>query len=208
MDQKEWKASKKFKGKHRWYNKTRKIQKSLQYNEDPKARVIHHLRDTEEQRTYNDTYYEFWGFNQDGEDHPFYGEHHTDESRRKISKALSGDKHPRFGKKGKDCPIYGRKLSEETKKKISEGTKGKCAGEKHPGYGKPAWNRGKSMSDESIEKMSAITKPRFAEMSIYYKEYSKNGGTIKWQQFQKYFNEYKRSPVNHSTDDFINWINS
>ena len=29
--------------------------------------VIHHLRDTEEQRNFNDTYYERWGFNLDGE---------------------------------------------------------------------------------------------------------------------------------------------
>ena len=29
--------------------------------------VIHHLRDTEEQRNFNDTYYERWGFDLDGE---------------------------------------------------------------------------------------------------------------------------------------------
>ena len=29
--------------------------------------VIHHLRDTEEQRNFNDTYYERWGFNLNGE---------------------------------------------------------------------------------------------------------------------------------------------
>lgn len=29
--------------------------------------VIHHLRDTEEQRNFNDMYYERWGFNLDGE---------------------------------------------------------------------------------------------------------------------------------------------
>ena len=288
MNQKEWKTSGKFPGKYKWYNQTRKFQRSLCYESDPSANIIHHLRDTEEQRNYNDTHYEYWGFNEDGtfeygkyvvfvteewhnnyhahseetkskireaneqywteenrmlwsvqmsgegngfygkhhsdetktlisknrsgkyagEDHPFYGKHHTDESRKKISDALSGDKHPRFGKYGKNNPTYGRKQSEEAKKKISEGNKGKCAGEKHPFYGKPAWNRGKNMSDESKEKMSAIAKPKFAEMSVYYKEYCKNGGTIKWQQFQKYFNEYKRLPVNHSTDDFIKWVNN
>ena len=29
--------------------------------------VIHHLRDTEEQRNFNDTYYERWGFDLNGE---------------------------------------------------------------------------------------------------------------------------------------------
>ena len=48
MNQKEWKLSKKYDGKYSWYNKTRKIQKSLKYNSDPNAVVIHHLRDTEE----------------------------------------------------------------------------------------------------------------------------------------------------------------
>lgn len=48
-----------------YYHKVRKIQKSLQYNQDPNAVVIHHLRDTEEQRKYNDEYYELWGYNLD-----------------------------------------------------------------------------------------------------------------------------------------------
>lgn len=69
MDQREWKQLCKI-NKHfvNWdyYNKTRNIQKSLQYNPDPNAKVIHHLRDTEEQRKYNDEHYEFWGHSLDG----------------------------------------------------------------------------------------------------------------------------------------------
>ena len=56
----------KTKGIHYWANKCRKIQKTLEYNPDPKATVRHHLRDTEEQRKYNDEHYEYFGFNQDG----------------------------------------------------------------------------------------------------------------------------------------------
>lgn len=44
----------------------RSIQRSLKYNSNPNATQIHHLRDTEEQRKYNDLHYEYWGFNQDG----------------------------------------------------------------------------------------------------------------------------------------------
>ena len=56
----------KVKGIHYWANECRKIQKTLEYNPDPKATVRHHLRDTEEQRKYNDEHYEYFGFNQDG----------------------------------------------------------------------------------------------------------------------------------------------
>ena len=49
-----------------WYNKATSIQKSLQFNPNPKATVKHHLRNTEEQRKYNDEHYEMWGFNLDG----------------------------------------------------------------------------------------------------------------------------------------------
>jgi len=66
MNQKEWKKSGKFPGKYKWYNQTRKLQRSLQFSTDKTATVIHHLRDTEEQRKYNDEHYEYWGFNQDG----------------------------------------------------------------------------------------------------------------------------------------------
>ena len=49
-----------------YYNNVKKLQRSLKYNHDPNAVVIHHLRDTEEQRKYNDEHYEFWGHNLDG----------------------------------------------------------------------------------------------------------------------------------------------
>ena len=101
MNQKEWKLSKKYDGKYSWYNKTRKIQKSLKYNSNPNAVVIHHLRDTEEQRKYNDEHYELWGFEicEDGNEHFEYGKYiifltkedhdlyhqRSDETRKKIS---------------------------------------------------------------------------------------------------------------------------
>lgn len=77
MNQKEWKKSGKFPGKHEWYNKTRKIQKSLKYNSNPESKVIHHLRDTEEQRKYNDEHYELFGFeiDENGNEHFEYGKY-------------------------------------------------------------------------------------------------------------------------------------
>lgn len=101
-----------------YYNDVKKKQRSLKYNNDPNAIVIHHLRDTEEQRKYNDEHYEFWGFNQDGtfeygkyvifvteEWHRNY-HRHSEETRKKISDANK-------------YALLGHSVSEETKIKIS-----------------------------------------------------------------------------------------
>ena len=58
-------------------NASRKIQRSLKYNPDPNATVRHHLRDTEEQRKYNDEHYELWGFeiDENGNEHFEYGKY-------------------------------------------------------------------------------------------------------------------------------------
>ena len=104
MNMKEWKLCNE-PSKYEWYNKTRIIQKSLQYNNDPSAKVIHHLRDTEEQRKYNDEHYELWGFeiDEDGNEHFEYGkyvvfwtkEHHdsyhycSEETRKKKSDCMT-----------------------------------------------------------------------------------------------------------------------
>ena len=67
-----------------------------------------------------------------GKNHPMYGKHHSDESKKKISKSRKGKctglknymyQNHRFA--GKNHPMYGKHLSEEVKKKISESEKGK-----------------------------------------------------------------------------------
>ena len=60
-----------------------------------------------------------------GEKNPFYGKHHTEEVKNRMSLA----------KKGKP-------LSKEHCKKLSEVNKGKFKGEKNPRYGKSPWNKG------------------------------------------------------------------
>lgn len=39
-----------------------------------------------------------------GDNHPMYGKHHTEETKRKMSEARKGDKCYWYGKYGKDCP--------------------------------------------------------------------------------------------------------
>lgn len=159
MNQKEWKKSGNFPGKHEWYNKTRKLQKSLCYESDPNATIIHHLRDTEEQRKYNDEHYELWGHNLDGtfeygkyvafwtrEKHDAYHAQ-SEETKKKMSESSSG----------KNNPMYGKCHSDETKKKMSDNHYD-CSGENNPMYGK-------HHSKESCEKMSAH---RIGENNPFY----------------------------------------
>ena len=86
-----------------------------------------------------------------GKDNPFYGKHHTEETRKKLSEINKG-----------------KKLTDDTRKKISEAEKGKRTGEKHPMYGKKhstetrrklsEANKGKKLSEETKKKLSAAAK--------------------------------------------------
>ena len=50
-----------------------------------------------------------------GENHPLFGKHRSEETRRKMSESHKGEKNP----------FYGKHHSEETRRKISESHKGK-----------------------------------------------------------------------------------
>jgi hypothetical protein len=106
-----------------------------------------------------------------GKNNPFFGKHHTKESRRKMSEYHKGKKlsyehrrnlskaqkkrweNPEQLKKlkilfsGKNNPMYGRKHSDETKKKISEILETKMKGSGNGMYGK-------QHSTEALKKMS------------------------------------------------------
>jgi hypothetical protein len=161
MNQQEWKTSGRFRGKYKWYNKTRELQKSLCYESDTNANIIHHLRDTEEQRKYNDTHYEYWGFNEDGtyeygkyvvfwtkERHDAYHkesdetrlkksnaakEHWAnDDYRNKISNSLIGHVVSDETRAKLSAEMHGKRHSDETRMKMSAAHKtGKCATEEY-----------------------------------------------------------------------------
>lgn len=93
-----------------------------------------------------------------GENHPMYGKHHSEESRKKISDSHIGIKlseehkekisisckginigknNGMYGKTGEKNPFYGKKHSIESLLKMSESRKGKCVGKDNNLYGKP-----------------------------------------------------------------------
>lgn len=110
---------------------------------------------------------------QTGEKNGFYNKHHTEETRRYLSKikrgTLKGDKNPNFGnrwteeqkralsekKKGVPSPNKGRKMSPEVCRINSLAHKGLQAGEKHPRYGKH-WD------EEHKKHQSEVMKGRFS----------------------------------------------
>lgn len=74
-----------------------------------------------------------------GENNPFYGKHHTDESKKKMSESKKGTQV------GQDNPFWGRKHTEETRRKMSENHRD-VSGANHPLHGK-------SRPREIIEKL-------------------------------------------------------
>lgn len=178
MNQKEWfKARKNGTVIRKYDNACRSIQKSLKYNPDPKATVRHHLRDTEEQRKYNDTYYELWGFeiDENGQEHFEYGkyivfltkEEHSkihslsEESIKKRSKSIKKTWTPEKRKKcseqrsGEKCYWFGKKRSYEERHKMSLAKKGKKLSEEH--INKIAKSHtGKKHHYKSIETRNAV----------------------------------------------------
>lgn len=116
-----------------------------------------------------------------GEKNPFYGKHLSEESKKKISEAMTGkmvgEKNPMFGVHLKGY-WRGKNIPNETKQKISETKKGMTAwnkglpstwtkgvprteevkrkiSESNKGKPKtnPAWNKGKPFSEDTKEKM-------------------------------------------------------
>ena len=130
-----------------------------------------------------------------GEKGPFYGKHHSEESKRKMSLAKKGKPAHNKGvpmseehKKKLSDKNKGKKLSEETKQKMSEaqsGEKNAMFGKTHSEEskrkmslakkGKPAHNKGVPMSEEQKKKLSLAKSKRVIQLSLtgdFIKEWS------------------------------------
>lgn len=88
-----------------------------------------------------------------GEKHPFFGKHRSEETKRKMSEARKGEKNH----------MYGKHLSDETKRKLSEANKGKRLSEEHREKLSIS-HKGKRLSEETKRKLSISHKgKRFSE---------------------------------------------
>lgn len=85
--------------------------------------------------------------------HPMFNKKHSDESRKKISKNLKGEKHPQFGMRGEMSIHYGKKLTMEHKMKISASEKGKQLSQEQKNRISKG-KKGKPMSENHKKKLS------------------------------------------------------
>ena len=116
-----------------------------------------------------------------GENNPFYGKHHTEETRKRISEKIKSERC------GENNPMYGKHLSKEHKQKLSE----KLSGENNPMYGKKGIlspNYGKTFTEEHKKKISESHKGKNnpSSKSVYVIELDMTFDTI--TECAKYLN--------------------
>lgn len=154
---------------------------------------VHHRDDSDECIKYNNDHYELWGFNEDG----------TFELGRYVQ-FMTATEHARYHHIGNKNHMYGKRVSEETKAKMSAAHKG----ENNHFYGKhhtnearakiTAANLGRTLSEETKAKISTTLKGKkrseenkaklrahMKAIKFLYDMYKRNGGNIKWNDFQK-----------------------
>ena len=116
-----------------------------------------------------------------GEGNPFYGKHHTDETKKKYFI-------------GENNPMYGKHHTEDAKKAISNANKNKIVSDETrsklsvASSGENNGMYGKHHTEETLNKLRnsngvALQK----QASIAYKEYKNSGGTVTWQDFRREF---------------------
>lgn len=221
MNRKEWVvACKEGWAPRKYDNFSREIQKSLKYNSDPKATVRHHLRDTEEQRKYNEEHYELWGFeiDENGNEHFEYGKYMifmTEEEHIAIHNQSEETRNIRRQRMlGDSNKMRGKTHSEESKKKMSDKKKGHSVsketreklriaftGEKNPMYGK-------HLSDEEKLNLSIKTSgennPRYGtHLSDETKKKLSESAKLAWTKIKAQYSEYMSSGGDCSLREFI-----
>lgn len=149
------------------------------------------------------------GRSQTGENNPFFGKKHTEETKRKFKN--------RKRRVGKDSPNFGRSMSKETREKLSRSLKGKKWSDKRrmsyvPIRGENHHMYGKKPSDETIEKFRKTmaekdlraweTTGTHTEESLdkwamcdYYYDLWKESGELALRRFTKFFNYINNDDV-------------
>ena len=187
-----------------------------------KGYVIHHLRETEEQRAFNDAHYERWGFDFDGimkyavkmtiEEHNNYHRKgqtkETSEAVRKMSenrKGISGKKHTEEMNRRQSLRMMGRKPSKETIEKIRIANKGKKRSKEFCLRISEALT-GKKQTSETVQKRlkSRIDYQHSEETKI--KIGQSNKGKTTWMKGKNHTSESKQLLRNHFSS--LIWVNN
>lgn len=125
---------------------------------------------------------EEWKRKHSGKNHPMFGKHFSEESRKRMSEARKGEKHQNFGKhlseetkKRISRSHIGKHHSEETRRKLSESHKGQIAWNKGKKGLQVAWNKGKIgiFSEDTLKKMSDAKKGRISPKRLTIEEMRK-----------------------------------
>lgn len=147
--------------------------------------VIHHRDDNDEVKSYNESHYELWGFNEDGTfeygKYILFMTHAEHTSHHNQNRDLSAQS------RGVLNGMYGKHHSDETCRKISETRKSlfmdpsfraKYSGQNNPMYGKHP-------SPESNEIRREKTTRAMNAAKVLYEAYKNNGGILQWNDFRK-----------------------
>ena len=136
----------------------------------------------------------YTGRNRYGENNPFYGRHHTDETKQKISIAnkgrLSGENHP----------LYGKHHSDETRQKMSESAKNRAPMSDETKLKIGNASRGRRLSNQTKENIRKAKEVLMGMRSRWYKKYKSLGGNLSWNEFQKMIPLHTDELVNKSME--------
>lgn len=139
-----------------------------------------------------------------GENNPFFGKHHTEESKQKMSsnnkKTMLGKHHTEETKQKISIGNKGKKMSDESKKKLSDNAK------TNDNYGM----KGKQVSNQTKEKISQAKRgvPSKAKGKIHITNDIEDK-MIKWEELQSYLDlGWRRGRKKFSQQSRINMSNS
>ena len=184
---------------------------------------IHHIDDVESAITFNEQFYERWGFNENNEfiegqyvkfmtlsEHSSYhATHRSKETCDKISNSLKGHKTSDGTRqklseshKGLQTWCKGKSLTDAHKQAISDGNahywKGKQFSSEHRQHISET-RKGRKMTDEAKCKSSESHKQRMIAIKALYAEHKNNGGTLSWNEFQRYLKEVTNDCTNNAS---------
>ena len=154
-----------------------------------------------------------------GENHHFYNKHFSDEHREKLSKSHIGKFHTESTKEkmsksqkaawandserrvnqsnmftGPGNPNYGTHLSDERKAEISRSQKELWSNKEYRDRMSKI-HTGKTQSKESVLKRSIGNSEKMKIVLLAYAKHKEDGGTMSWNEFQKYYKQLKQTKV-------------